>query len=270
MIKRNLTRLFIVGIFLICLTLFVTKGSLFCNIFVPNEYTKERECQTLHVRKDIPRIYIVTPTHTRLTQKADLTRLSYTLRLVPNIRWIVVEDADQPSDIVKNLLANSELHYTHLFAKTRTESLKKAARRNHRGVNQRNEAISWIRRNAQHPGVVYFADDDNTYAIRVFEEVVGWHTSFRRKISTDMAGFAVSLHMLEDHARAQFRATAASGYLEVDFIQQLGVTLSDLEPRADDCTKVLVWHTKTEKPSIKNEALILKWYNYTSDPNIEV
>ncbi|WAR19765.1 B3GA3-like protein [Mya arenaria] len=67
--------------------------------------------------------------------------------------------------------------------------------------------------------------------------VVGWHTSFRRKISTDMAGFAVSLHMLEDHARAQFRATAASGYLEVDFIQQLGVTLSDLEPRADDCTK---------------------------------
>ncbi|WAR19757.1 B3GA3-like protein [Mya arenaria] len=161
---------------------------LFCNIFVPNEYTKERECQTLHVRKDIPRIYIVTPTHTRLTQKADLTRLSYTLRLVPNIRWIVVEDADQPSDIVKNLLANSELHYTHLFAKTRTESLKKAARRNHRGVNQRNEAISWIRRNAQHPGVVYFADDDNTYAIRVFEEM-----RYTKKISVWPVGLVAGI-----------------------------------------------------------------------------
>ncbi|XP_052767592.1 galactosylgalactosylxylosylprotein 3-beta-glucuronosyltransferase 3-like [Mya arenaria] len=301
MIKRNLTRLFIVGIFLICLTLFVTKGSLFCNIFVPNEYTKERECQTLHVKKDIPRIYIVTPTHTRLTQKADLTRLSYTLRLVPNIRWIVVEDADQPSDIVKNLLASSELHYTHLFAKTRPESLKKTAERwrPHRGVDQRNEAIRWIRQNAKQTGVVYFADDDNTYDIRLFEEmrytkkmsvwpvglvagiryeapkvrngkVVGWHTSLPRNISTDMAGFAVSLQLLDDNAGAQFRATAASGYLEADFIKQLGVTLSDLEPRAEECTKVLVWHTKTEKSSIKNEALILKWYNYTSDPNIEV
>ncbi|WAR19758.1 B3GA3-like protein [Mya arenaria] len=246
--------------------------SLFCNIFVPNEYTKERECQTLHVKKDIPRIYIVTPTHTRLTQKADLTRLSYTLRLVPNIRWIVVEDADQPSDIVKNLLASSELHYTHLFAKTRPESLKKTAERwrPHRGVDQRNEAIRWIRQNAKQTGVVYFADDDNTYDIRLFEEVVGWHTSLPRNISTDMAGFAVSLQLLDDNAGAQFRATAASGYLEADFIKQLGVTLSDLEPRAEECTKVLVWHTKTEKSSIKNEALILKWYNYTSDPNIEV
>ena len=40
------------------------------------------------------KIYIVTPTVGRATQVADLTRLAQTLRLVPNIQWVVVEDAE--------------------------------------------------------------------------------------------------------------------------------------------------------------------------------
>ena len=39
-------------------------------------------------------IYIITPTYKRTTQMADLTRLSQTLKLVPNIHWIVVEEAE--------------------------------------------------------------------------------------------------------------------------------------------------------------------------------
>lgn len=48
-----------------------------------------------------------------------------------------------------------------------------------RGVEQRNEGLRWLREDrraqlggdSQH-GVVYFADDDNTYSLQIFEEVI--------------------------------------------------------------------------------------------------
>ena len=42
-----------------------------------------------------------------------------------------------------------------------------------RGVNQRNAALTWLRTNAdpRNPAVVFFADDDNTYSLELFEEV---------------------------------------------------------------------------------------------------
>ena len=40
-----------------------------------------------------------------------------------------------------------------------------------RGVSNRMAALDWIRRNGIKSGVLYFADDDNTYDIRIFEEV---------------------------------------------------------------------------------------------------
>lgn len=39
-----------------------------------------------------------------------------------------------------------------------------------RGVSNRNRGLEWIKANAS-MGVFYFADDDNTYDIRLFEEV---------------------------------------------------------------------------------------------------
>lgn len=39
-----------------------------------------------------------------------------------------------------------------------------------RGVSNRNRGLEWLRDNAT-DGVFYFADDDNTYDIRLFEEV---------------------------------------------------------------------------------------------------
>lgn len=39
-----------------------------------------------------------------------------------------------------------------------------------RGVANRNAALDWVRSSCK-SGVVYFADDDNTYDIRLFEEV---------------------------------------------------------------------------------------------------
>lgn len=39
-----------------------------------------------------------------------------------------------------------------------------------RGVSNRNRGLEWVRANAK-TGVLYFADDDNTYDLEIFEEV---------------------------------------------------------------------------------------------------
>ena len=39
-----------------------------------------------------------------------------------------------------------------------------------RGVANRNAGLDWIRKNAK-DGVIFFADDDNTYDVRIFEDV---------------------------------------------------------------------------------------------------
>ena len=50
---------------------------------------------------------------------------------------------------------------------------------------QRNTALSWLRENFRpgDPGVVYFADDDNAYSLRLFEEI-----SATRKVSVFPVG----------------------------------------------------------------------------------
>ena len=124
---------------------------------------------------DLPIIYAVTPTYKRFTQKADLTRLSQTFMHIPNFHWIVVEDAEKTSDVVKNLLDIKKVKYTHLAVKTQARLLKKEHDphwKKHRGVDQRNFGLKWIRENVKEThGVVYFADDDNTYDIEIFAEV---------------------------------------------------------------------------------------------------
>jgi hypothetical protein len=41
--------------------------------------------------------------------------------LVPNLHWIIIEDAEDPSSLVANLLKNSGITYTHLTATTPKE-----------------------------------------------------------------------------------------------------------------------------------------------------
>ena len=54
-------------------------------------------------KKSLRKIYVITPTKTRLAQKADLTRLANTLQLVPNLHWILVEDANKRSPVIRHL-----------------------------------------------------------------------------------------------------------------------------------------------------------------------
>uniref|UniRef100_A0A665W590 Galactosylgalactosylxylosylprotein 3-beta-glucuronosyltransferase n=1 Tax=Echeneis naucrates TaxID=173247 RepID=A0A665W590_ECHNA len=237
-------------------------------------------------------IHVITPTYSRPVQKAELTRLANTLLHVPNLHWILVEDSQRRTSLVSRLLLETGLNYTHLNVETpRNYKVRGDTRdpRIPRGTIQRNLALRWLREtfrvNNSQSGIVYFADDDNTYSLELFEEmrstqkvsvwpvafvgglryespkvnklgkVYGWKTVFdpHRPFAIDMAGFAVNLRLILSKPQAYFKLRGVKGgYQESSLLKEL-VTLSDLEPKAANCTKVLVWHTRTEKPVLINE-----------------
>lgn len=240
-------------------------------------------------------IYAITPTFTRPVQKAELTRLAQTFLHVSNFHWIVVEDAPQKSVLVTRLLETSGLIYTHLSAATppnyklgRTDPNWKKPR----GVEQRNAALRWLRENRKpsDKGVIYFADDDNTYSIKLFHEmqkiqkvgvwpvglvgglmvekpicdnatnkVIGFNAAWKpdRPFPLDMAGFAINLELLFKHKDAWFSYEVQGGHQESEILRQL-VTKDQLEPLADCCTKVYVWHTRTEPPQLNVEQMLIR------------
>ncbi|XP_008319571.1 galactosylgalactosylxylosylprotein 3-beta-glucuronosyltransferase 2 [Cynoglossus semilaevis] len=231
----------------------------------------------------LPVIYAITPTYTRPVQKAELTRLAQAFRQVARFHWIVVEDSTTRTDLVSRFLARSGVSFTHLHVYT-PRRYKRAGMP--RATEQRNLALTWLRqhRTKKDPGVVFFADDDNTYSLELFEEmrstrgvsiwpvgfvggrayerpvvsggkVVGWYTGWRpdRSFATDMAGFAVNLQVILANPRALFKRRGSQpGMQESDFLKQI-TKVTDLEPKASNCTRVLVWHTRTEKPHLTNE-----------------
>lgn len=62
-----------------------------------------------------PPIYIVTPTYRRPEQAAELTRMAQTLMHLPNIFWLVVEDAKVKSEMVSQLLKKTGIRFVHLI-----------------------------------------------------------------------------------------------------------------------------------------------------------
>ncbi|XP_078391046.1 galactosylgalactosylxylosylprotein 3-beta-glucuronosyltransferase 3 isoform X1 [Cetorhinus maximus] len=267
----------------------------------------QRQLKTEEAAADgqpLPAIYVITPTYARLVQKAELVRLSQTFLHVKKFHWIVVEDAANRSKLVADLLAQSGLSYTHLNLPTPTIYKLRESDPNWlkpRGVEQRNLGIQWLRENRElsEEAVVYFADDDNTYSLKLFDEmrwtkrvsvwpvglvgglrferplvengkVVGFYTAWKpnRPFPMDMAGFAMALQLLLANREARFDINVERGYLESSLLQSL-VSIEELEPKADNCNTVLVWHTRTEKPKMKQEDLLLK-EGKGSDVHIEV
>jgi len=270
-------------------------------------YLRKKLAQcSAHVNSEIDHfvpIFVITPTYARSVQKAELTRLSNVFLLVPNLHWIVIEDSPKKTNLVKKFLHSSGLKYTHLNIATPSQ-MKLKPKDPHwskpRGVFQRNEAITWIRNNllAGDPGVVYFADDDNSYSVELFQEisktkkvsvfpvglvggvlvekpevasgkVTGWSVGWGkdRPFATDMAGFAINLSYLLSHTSAKFASEVKIGYQESEFLKHL-IHLEDLEPISVD--KVLVWHTRTENPNLNMEKKFLKTKGHSSDQGLEV
>ncbi|XP_012254442.2 galactosylgalactosylxylosylprotein 3-beta-glucuronosyltransferase I [Athalia rosae] len=242
-----------------------------------------------------PTIYAITPTFARPVQKAELTRLAQTFMHVPTFHWILVEDSVNETVLVSNLLKESGIAYTHLTAVTppnyklgrNDPNWKKP-----RGIEQRNAALKWLRENLgpDDEGIVYFADDDNTYSIKLFEEmekirhvgvwpvglvgglmverplcdkatnkVIGFNSVWKpdRPFPMDMAGFAVNVKLLLKNKDAWFSFEVPTGYQESEILRQI-TTREQLEPLADFCTKVYVWHTRTEPPKLSSEQLLIK------------
>ncbi|KAE8749640.1 hypothetical protein FOCC_FOCC003627 [Frankliniella occidentalis] len=243
-------------------------------------------------RRGLHPLYVITPTYRRPEQLAELTRMAQTLLLVRNVQWLVIEDAKVPSKHVEQLLKRSGLLYQHLTA-AMPEQYRKRRGAKPKGVAQRNRGLQWLRANAS-VGVFYFADDDNTYDVAIFDEIrstkrvsmfpVGLCTKFGlstpvvsstgafmgfydgwlggRKFPVDMAGFAVSVKFL--HMRPKAIMPYVPGFEEDGFLRSLApLEPKEIELKADNCTKVLVWHTQA-KANAPSPPLDMVKYNQTN------
>lgn len=207
----------------------------------------------------------------------------------------MIEDAAENSALVRNLLTNMGLNdrSTLLAAATPPDfKLKKKdpTWTKARGVNQRNAGLTWIKSNVHYSAaarsVIYFMDDDNTYGIKLFEEmtkieqgkvgvwpvglvggllvekpvldednrVMGFNSVWRpeRPFPIDMAGFAISTDLILSNPQAVFSYEVERGYQESEILRYL-VVVRDLQPLANFCRDVLVWHTRTETPKLDAE-----------------
>lgn len=235
-----------------------------------------------------PIIYFVTPTYPRREQVAEITRLGQTLMHVPYLHWIVADDTPLCNSFLNNLLKQFGIPYTHIASPMpdfyRTKKLVP------RGVANRRAALAWIRNNNKKTGVLYFGDDDNTFDLKLFSEirstkkvsmfpvgligdyavstpvvkhgkVDGFFDSWpaKRKWPVDMAGFAVNLKYmgLSPNVTMPFKA----GYEEDEFLKSIGLKMQDIEPKANNCTEILVWHTQTKNnkpPKIRISSGVLE------------
>ncbi|EJD74465.1 hypothetical protein LOAG_18221 [Loa loa] len=229
----------------------------------------------------LSQIIVITPTYRRPTRLADMTRMANTLSHIKNLYWIVIEDENHTVKAVEKLLNRTALPYTYFPAKTPPGYPR-------RGWYQRTMALQFLRNNSDlinsksAKSVVYFADDDNSYDIRLFNDyirnvqkvgiwavgfaggalvespavvngtVVGWNVIWhkKRKFATDMAGFAVALNVILN-STAVFGKSCSRGLgaPETCFLEDLGLQTLDLEPFGFDKKEreILVWHTKTAK-----------------------
>ncbi|RXG57123.1 Galactosylgalactosylxylosylprotein 3-beta-glucuronosyltransferase I [Armadillidium vulgare] len=225
-----------------------------------------------YIDEHLPKIFVVTPTHARPVQKAELTRLKNVFLHIPALHWIIVEDANGKSELVTNFLKTSNIPHTHLFKQTPVQwklNQKDPRWIKPRGVLQRNEAISWLRENISptEKGVMRYTKKISVWPVGLVGGIMvekplldekgrvrGFNANWRpdRKFPLDMASFAVNLGLLVRSSDAFFSHRSQRGFLETDFLEKLA-TREDLEPKADSCTKVLVWHTQTSDPDLLRE-----------------
>ncbi|XP_045783871.1 galactosylgalactosylxylosylprotein 3-beta-glucuronosyltransferase S-like [Maniola jurtina] len=244
--------------------------------------------------ENLKMIYYVTPTYPRPEQVPELMRLAHTLMHVPRLHWIVADDQAVCSDRVLKILRQTGLPFTHISSPKpfiyKTSNFP-------RGVANRRAALEWLHENVSN-GILYFGDDDNAVDLQLFDEirttkkvsmfpvglignygvstpivkdgkVLGFFDSWpaSRTFPVDMAGFAVNLDFLKDSANMPFIA----GHEEDKFLVSLDLDIDDIEPLASNCTKILVWHTKTVKQkkatlkiNINKLGSVAKYHNFAN------
>ncbi|CAB3405758.1 unnamed protein product [Caenorhabditis bovis] len=214
--------------------------------------------------------------------------MSNTLMHVKHIHWIVIEDSNTTKPVIESMLNRTQIPHTYLAHRTAPGYPK-------RGWYQRSMALKYLRNNTSEilgehdEGVVYFADDDNSYDIRLFDEYVrnvrvlgmwavglvggtlveaphvdhGKVTSFdvrwnaKRMFAIDMAGFAINLRIvLGSEAVFGTSCKRGAGAPETCLLQDMGLTRDDIEPfgyEGKEPREIYVWHTKTAQPIIAKD-----------------
>ncbi|XDV28660.1 hypothetical protein PO909_031887 [Leuciscus waleckii] len=191
----------------------------------------------------LPTIHVITPTYSRPVQKAELTRLANTFLHVPNLHWILVEDSQRRTPLVTRLLRETGLNYTHLNVETpRNYKLRGDTRdpRIPRGTMQRNLALRWLREtfnsNSSQAGIVYFADDDNTYSLELFEEA---GTLNERVYLQRLCIFTLNLLAFFSSIDSAMRSTRKVSVWPVAFVGGLRYE----SPKVNAAGKVYGWKT---------------------------
>ncbi|KAK7085023.1 hypothetical protein SK128_009859 [Halocaridina rubra] len=95
-------------------------------------------------------------------------------------------------------------------------------------------------------------------------QFTGWYDGWiaDRKYPVDMATFAFSVELL--HKRPRANMAWSYSYQEESILASLGIKPEDIELKADGCTKILVWHTKSVKPKLADRDLLLPQYDGTN------
>ncbi|KHN87947.1 putative glucuronosyltransferase sqv-8 [Toxocara canis] len=116
-----------------------------------------------------PLIIVITPTRKSLTRLPDMTRLAQSLMLVRRLAWVVVESGAVIADPIERLLKRSKLPFCYF-----TEHSNNAHLKDWRWLGRDSGLKFVIYRFAQfsNRAVVYFADADGAYDIRLFESYI--------------------------------------------------------------------------------------------------
>eukprot|EP00122_Pirum_gemmata_P004680 Pgem_evm1s4262 len=245
-----------------------------------------------HTAQDekLPILHIITPTYYRDLQRAELTRFSNTISAIHDgrVHWIIVEDANHISQSVEEIVSSTKSEFkTHISVPTTNICIKD--KYCHKGVNQRNRALEKVKEFSNkhgYNGIVYYADDDNSYDLNLFDtmrkiafgkvmmwpvglvaglkyegplckngKLIRFHSGWKaeeRAFPVDMASFAFHASFLDRDHPPYFRIETEGGFLETNFLEQLVKNTSNLE-LPYDCKKVMVWHTQTKLPSLHFE-----------------
>lgn len=224
-------------------------------IFNENNTTKS-------ISIDGPYLNIITCTYPRPLRIKYLEHLKSLLNNETKIRWLIIDD----NNILDNELANFIPEYAIYLYIGPTRD---------KGHTQRNLGLEYIYDNKL-DGIVYNADDDNYYDIKIFNELrktknfaflpvggdlsgmdgtperpilnrkgefVKWNSFWQRKYAIDMGGFAFNSKLLDNLSKPFWSFSNGRGG-ENEFIDKLISSPKEAEFLCDNCTKTYCLHNE--------------------------
>lgn len=213
------------------------------------------------------KLIFITPTYSRPQRYDFIRRCAQQFKNTEPLVWIVVEDGSQPDEKVRQILHGSGIEFVY-FAVGPTHWY---------GNEQRNQALMYVR-DHKLEGIIYFADDDNYYDPKLFNQlrlthkigllpvghlgpagierpivmdgrIVSWSADWEsRKFPVDMAGFAFSSTLLQ-YIKGDlwlykgFLKEGARGS-ESENVERLFNLAGCFDFLCKNCSKCYVWHNQ--------------------------